>query len=385
MDITTRYPQLKTTRQWFLDHVEDMLQEDTAICQVPSPSWDEGDRAIFLKDRFERLGLENVSIDSALNVIGWHKGTGKGPVIMLAAHHDTVFPRGTDLTVTRKEGRLYAPGIRDNSFGVTSMIWLIEALKANHIQLPGDLLCVATSGEEGLGDLKGMKEAMKTYHKEVDYVLVIDGALGGITNGGITSRRLLVTVTTGGGHSYGNFGVPSAVHSLGKMIAKIAEIEVPTNPKTTYNVGVIEGGTSVNTIAAKASFLLDMRSTQRPSLEKVEERVREIIAEVEKEDGVQVGIELKGDRPGGETAEDHPLVVTVQKVLAELGLSTETSSSSTDANVAMAYQVPAVCFGCAYGGNAHRTDEWLQIEGIDLGMTLFINSVCSVMELPKRV
>ena len=385
MNIMTQYPQLKETRQWFLDHVEDMLQEDIAICQVPSPSWDEGDRAVYLKDRFTRLGLEEVSIDAALNVIGWYRGTGKGPVIMLAAHHDTVFPRETDLTVTRKDGRLYAPGIRDNSFGVTSMIWLIEALKANNISLPGDLLCVATSGEEGLGDLKGMKEAMKTYHEQVDYVLVIDGALGGITNGGITSRRLEVIVTTGGGHSYGAFGVPSAVHSLGKMIAKIADIQVPKNPKTTYNVGVIEGGTSINTIAARASFLLDMRSQQRPALENVEEQVREIIAEVEKADGVQVEIVLKGDRPGGETSADHPLVVTMQEILQDLGLSTETSASSTDANVAMAYNVPAVCFGCAFGGNAHRTDEWLQIEGIDLGMTLFINSVCAVMGLPKRI
>jgi len=383
MELANKYPQLLQTRQWFLDHVEDMLQEDIGICSVPSPSWDEGDRAAYLKDRFTRLGLQNISVDSALNVIGWYPGNGSGPVVMLAAHHDTVFPRGTDLTVTRKDGRLYAPGIRDNSFGVTSMIWLIEALKAFKIQLPGDLLCVATSGEEGLGDLKGMKEAMKAHLQQVDYVLVIDGALGGVTNGGITSRRLQVKITTGGGHSYGNFGVPSAVHSLGKMIAQIAEIKVPQNPKTTYNVGVVEGGTSINTIAAQAAMLIDMRSTQRPALEVVEAEVRDIIAQIQKADGVDVEVILKGDRPGGETPADNALVVTIQQQLAKLGLSIETSASSTDANVAMSYHVPAVCFGCAYGGNAHRTDEWLQIEGIDLGMTLFINSVCAVMELQK--
>lgn len=261
------------------------------------------------------------------------------------------------------------------------MIWLIEALKHFQIELPGDLLVVATSGEEGLGDLKGMKEAVKNYHDEVDYVLAIDGGLGGLVTGGITSRRFLVTVETGGGHSFGNFGVASAVHSLAKMIAQIAELEVPREPKTTYNVGVIEGGTSVNTIAATASFLLDMRSTRREELEKLEEKVMSIISEVEKADQVQVKIDLKGDRPGGQTSLDHPLVQTIRKIQSDLGLPNQTHFSSTDANVAMAYDLPAVCFGCAHGGNAHRTDEWLQIEGIDLGLSAFFEIVLALMHL----
>lgn len=381
MNYQEMYPQIKESRQWFLDHIEEILEENITITKIPSPSWDEIETAQYLEKRFKQLGLAEVQIDSALNVIGWHRGKGQGPVIMLAAHHDTVFPRETDLTVTRKDGRLYGPGIRDNSFGVTSMIWLIEALKHFQIELPGDLLVVATSGEEGLGDLKGMKEAVKNYHDEVDYVLAIDGGLGGLVTGGITSRRFLVTVETGGGHSFGNFGVASAVHSLAKMIAQIAELEVPREPKTTYNVGVIEGGTSVNTIAATASFLLDMRSTRREELEKLEEKVMSIISEVEKADQVQVKIDLKGDRPGGQTSLDHPLVQTIRKIQSDLGLPNQTHFSSTDANVAMAYDLPAVCFGCAHGGNAHRTDEWLQIEGIDLGLSAFFEIVLALMHL----
>lgn len=381
MDYKEIYPELEKGRGWFQEHLAEILAENVKITQIPSPSWDEKETAAYLEQRFLELGLEDVHVDSALNVLGWHKGKAKGPVIMLAAHHDTVFPRGTDLTVTEKEGRLYGPGIRDNSFGVTSIIWLIEALKALKIKLPGDLLLVATAGEEGLGDLKGMKEAVKNHHQEVDYVLAIDGGLGGLVTGGITSRRLLVTVKTGGGHSFGNFGVASAIHSLAKMVAQIAELKVPVQPKTTYNVGVVEGGTSVNTIAARASFLLDMRSEERKELELLEEKVREIIEKVKEEDQVEVEIELKGDRPGGQTSLEHPLVTTILGIMAGFGLANETGASSTDANVAMAYNLPAVCFGCAHGGNAHRTDEWLQIEGIDLGLTNLLHVVAAVMEL----
>ncbi|MCL2549083.1 MAG: M20/M25/M40 family metallo-hydrolase, partial [Symbiobacteriaceae bacterium] len=237
---------------------------------------------------------------------------------------------------------------------------------------------------EGLGDLKGMKAAMKRFHQEVDYVIAIDGGMGGLTTGGITSRRYKVTVQAEGGHSYGAFGASSAVHSLGRMIAGIAELQVPTKPKTTYNVGVISGGHSVNSIAATADMLIDMRSEEREALMDLEAKLMVKINTVKEQDGIEVKCDLLGDRPGGATAEDHPLVTTIQEVQKALGIPLGTHASSTDANIPMSYGIPAVTMGCGHGGNAHRTDEWLDSEGIDLGLAQLVIIVAKVMELPAK-
>ena len=369
---------------WYAAHVEDMIAENIAITQVPAPSWDEHDRALFLEKRFQKLGLVDVEIDAADNVIGFLPGEAEGPTLLLAAHHDTVFPRETDLTVRREGSKLFAPGVRDNSFGVTSLIWLIEGLKQLDIKLPGTLICVATSGEEGLGDLKGMKAAMARFHEVADYVIAVDGGLGGLTTGGVTSRRHRVTVKAAGGHSYGAFGASSAVHSLGRMIAAIADLKVPTSPKTTYNVGVITGGNSVNSIAATADMLIDMRSEQREALMALEGELFAAIESVRAADQVEVIDELLGDRPGGITPEDHPFVQMILGIQKELGLPINTHSSSTDANVAMGYGIPAVCFGCGLGGNAHRLDEWLDTTNCEIGLTQLVQVVVETMKMPKR-
>jgi len=150
-------------RRWFADRLEEILAENTAITEIPAPSWDEHDRAVYVAERFSHYGLQNVEVDSAENVIGILPGQGSGPSLLLAPHLDTVFPRGTDLTVKREGDKLYAPGVRDNSFGVTSLLWFLKYLQEHKLQLPGDLICVATAGEEGLGDLKGMKAAMQRF------------------------------------------------------------------------------------------------------------------------------------------------------------------------------------------------------------------------------
>ena len=368
-------------QEWFAARLDAILAEVIAIVQVPAPSWDEQERALFLEPIMRSLGLQQVEVDAAANVIGILPGTGQGPTILLAAHLDTVFPRGTDLSVTREGNKVLAPGIRDNSFGVTSLLWLVRALKELDIKLPGDLICVLTSGEEGLGDLKGMKAVMARFHQQVDHVIAVDGGLGGLTTGGITSRRFRVTVKAAGGHSYGAFGASSAIHSISRMIAAIADLQVPAKPKTTYNVGVVSGGTSVNSIAATAEMLIDMRSEKRELLLNLEEQLMAIINRVALQDGVEAHPELLGDRPGGETPLDHPLVTTIQGVQQELGIPLSTHASSTDANVAMGYGIPAVCMGCARGGNAHRTDEWLEIDDIPLGLTQLVMTVCRVMTL----
>jgi len=376
-------PSTAELRQWFSARLPQIIAENVAIVQVPAPSWDEQERAEFVAGRFRQLGLQQVEVDAAANAIGIWPGSGDGPKLLLAAHLDTVFPRGTDLSVRYEGSRVYAPGIRDNSNGVTSLLWLLIALQELNISLPGDLICVATSGEEGLGDLKGMKAAMARFAKEVDYVIAIDGGLGGLTTGGITSRRFKISLQAEGGHSYGAFGASSAIHSLGKMIAGIADLKVPPKPKTTYNVGVISGGNSVNSIAATAEMLIDMRSEERPALLALEAELMAVVERVKQADGITVAVELLGDRPGGATPLDHPLVAAVQAVQRELGIATDTHASSTDANVAMGYGLPAVTLGCARGGNGHRFDEWLETEGIDLGLTQLVQIVARVMSLSK--
>ncbi|MGE5652821.1 MAG: M20/M25/M40 family metallo-hydrolase [Bacillota bacterium] len=381
MELLTQYPQIAGAREYFQGRTEAILDLVTTICQIPAPGFQEKQRAEFVADQMRGLGLVDVRVDDAYNAIGTLKGKGQGPTVMLAAHIDTVFPAGTNLTVRREGDKLHAPGIRDNSMGVTSLLALLQALKDLKIELPGDLICVGTSGEEGLGDLRGMKAAVATFKDQLDYCIAIDGGLGGLVTGGITSRRLEVTVQTGGGHSWGAFGVPSAIHSMGKMIAAIADLTVPTTPRTTFNVGVISGGTSINTIAAEAKMLIDMRSLQREPLMELEGQVREIIDRVCVETKVNAEIKLVGDRPGGSTSETHPLVQTVQAVQSSLGISTDTHASSTDANVPMGYGIPAVCLGTSHGANAHRVDEWLETRDIDLGMTQLLMVVCAVENL----
>jgi acetylornithine deacetylase/succinyl-diaminopimelate desuccinylase-like protein len=352
----------------YSDSLRDLFVEEvTTVCEIPAPSYSELDRAKYVEKRMSEYGFET-NIDDQYNVIAFKKGNSKSkPRLMLAAHTDTVFPLGTDVAVTRKGNQLFAPGIRDNSAGVAGIILLAKALSELDVE-HNDIFLVGTSCEEGLGDLNGMKVAFKSLKDKVDYVIAVDGNLGGIIHGGIGSRRLKVKVSTEGGHSWGAFGVASAIHSLGKMIAKISEIEVPMDPKTSYNVGVIEGGTSINTIAAKASMLIDMRSIAKEPLIEVEDKVRAIIEKIGLEDQVNTNIEVVGDRPVGYLERNHELVKAAISVLESLNLPTDGSSSSTDANIPLSYGVPAICLGITSGKYAHREDEILDIDPATTGI-----------------
>jgi acetylornithine deacetylase/succinyl-diaminopimelate desuccinylase-like protein len=349
--------------------LDTFVKEVTTICEIPSPSYHEEQRAKYLAERLADFGFE-VELDEVHNVIAYKKGNSdKKPNLMFAAHTDTVFPQGTDVSVTRKGDQLFAPGIRDNSAGVAGIILLAKAVSELSFE-HGDLYLVGTACEEGLGDLNGMKAAYAKLKDKIDYVIAVDGNLGGITHGGIGSKRLKVEVTTEGGHSWGAFGVPSAIHSLGTMISEIAKLEVPKDPKTSYNVGVIEGGTSINTIAANASMLIDMRSEAKEPLDIVESKVRNIIEEVAKNDKVNAEIEVVGDRPVGYLPREHILIQKTVDVLEFLGLSTEGHSSSTDANIPLSQGKPAICLGVTSGKYAHRKDEILDIKPAQKGIFL---------------
>lgn len=367
-------------QQHMTSTLEEMVQENINICEIPAPSFQELNRAQYIAQRFSAEGVQDVEVDDVYNVYGRIIGSGGKP-IMIAAHSDTVFPLGTDVTVRREGDRLMAPGVRDNSTGVAALITLARLVRELKLTPPGDIILVATAGEEGLGDLKGMKRAMELYHDKIAHVIAVDGNLGGLIYQGIASRRLKVSVSTGGGHSWGDFGRPSAIHALGRMIAEISRIEVPSKPRTSYNVGVISGGTSINTIAGHAELLLDMRSVDPIELAKVEDKARRVITAEARGAGVTVEIELVGDRPGGALSSDHILVQTVRNIQRSLGLTSVEEASSTDANVPLSQGLPAVCIGITEGRGAHRLDEYLNITPMIKGMQQLVAVVWETQQL----
>ncbi len=351
---------------YYLEHLEDMVQENITVCEVAAPPFQEHARANYVAKRWRELGLTDAFVDETPNVYADIRGQGDGPTILVAAHLDTVFPAETDVRVRREGHELHAPGVRDNSTAVAALIQLVAGLRALGLTFKGRLILVGTAGEEGLGDLRGMKAAMARFGQEVDMVVAVDGNLGSVIHEGIASRRLQVSVTTGGGHSWGDFGVASAIHALGRMIADISHLEVPKQPRTTYNVGVISGGTSINTIAQQAEMFIDMRSTCSESLAHLEQQVRSILELHAK--GLNLQIEVVGDRPGGALPSDHELVQQANEILTALGISPSSAPSSTDANVPLSQGVPAICIGITNGRGAHRLDESLDIRPIPKGM-----------------
>ncbi|WP_374712155.1 M20/M25/M40 family metallo-hydrolase [Symbiobacterium terraclitae] len=362
----------------------DLVQEVIAICQIPAPTFHEEQRAAYVARRMVEVGLREVSRDAAGNVIGRLRGRGTGPNLLLAAHLDTVFPVETDVTVRVDGEILRAPGVGDNSASVATMLHAARLLVESDVSLAGDVIFAATCGEEGLGNLEGMRAIVRALQEEIDYVIALDGSLGGMVREAVGSRRFRLVVTTSGGHSWGAFGAPSAIHSLGRIIARISELRVPAHPKTTYNVGLISGGTSVNTIAARAEAVLDLRSLDRAELIRLEERVQRIIRAVERETGVKASLELLGDRPTGAIPDEHPLCNLVRAVHRELGLQTRTYPSSTDGNVPLSMGIPAVTVGVTLGGNGHRLDEYIYTSPLARGLAQVLLLVLGVQELPLR-
>jgi acetylornithine deacetylase/succinyl-diaminopimelate desuccinylase-like protein len=373
----------------FLDMAQTVLpalvQEVITICQIPAPTFEEEQRAAYVLERMTALGLDEVALDAVGNVSGRIRGTGEGPVLLLAAHMDTVFPKETDVRV-RSEGEvLRAPGVGDNSASVAVLLHVAELLRKSDVQLPGETIFVATVGEEGLGNLRGIRSAVERYGPEVDYVIALDGSLGSMVRQGVGSRRFRLLVNAEGGHSWGAFGSPSAIHSLGRMIAHISEIRVPTNPKTTFNVGTIKGGTSVNTIAAQAEAVIDMRSLDLEELKRLEERVKRIVTDVARQTGVATQMELLGDRPVGMIPEEHPLCQLVHTVHQRLGIQTRSYPSSTDGNVPLSLGIPTVTVGVTLGGNGHRFDEYIHTTPLSRGLGQVLLLILAAQELPARV
>ena len=371
MDVTAlmREPGVARALQQLEAGADGVLEEAVRICQIPSPTFDEGERAAYVRARFEALRLTDVTVDAAGNVRGRRPGRATGPSAAVITHTDTVFPRGTDLTVRRQPGRLAAPGLGDNSVSIASALAIVEALDAAEVSTGGDLYFAATTCEEGLGDLKGMRAYMPDVRARVGAVVIVDGLTPGqIVHEAVGSRRYKATYRARGGHSWNHFPAPSAIHILGRAIADISRIEVPTSPKTTYNVGVIRGGTTVNTIPSEAEMLVDMRSVDMRCLADLERTVLAIVERHAKEGEGQATLDLVGDRPAGVIPAHHPLVQLCTAIYRTFGIATSSKAASTEANVPLSMGIPAVCLSVTSGENEHRPDEFIETAPVATGL-----------------
>jgi acetylornithine deacetylase/succinyl-diaminopimelate desuccinylase-like protein len=343
------------------------LAEQADICQIPAPPFKETERGTDLKRRFQALGLTNVQIDKVGNVIGTRPGRAERPNLVMAAHLDTVFPDGTNVHVTREGTVLKGPGIGDDCRGLAVLLATIRALDEAHVVTPGTITFVANVGEEGLGDLRGAKNLFQdSLHGRIDKFVSIDGTGLGITNIGVGSLRYRVTFKGPGGHSYGAFGMANPIHGLGRAIAKISDFQVPATPKTTFNVGRIGGGTSINAIPYEAWMEVDMRSADSNSLKALDGKFQAAVAAAVKEENdrwngngrITGEPELVGIRPAGLTPVDSPIVQTALAVSRALGIEERLREGSTDSNVPMSLGIPAITIsGGGRGTGAHALNE----------------------------
>ena len=370
------HPKLKVALET-VDREHDRLVTDIIrLTEIPAPPFKEDARAAAFLEMLRAHGLTAVERDAEGNVMGVRRGKGGGPLIALAAHLDTVFPEGTDVTVKRDGTRLAAPGIGDNSRALAVLLAMTRAMDAAKIDTASDILVIGNVGEEGPGDLRGVKHLFQRgpYKDRIGMFISMDGAGGGddITHGAVGSRRYRVTFTGPGGHSYGAFGLVNPAFALGNAMRLFGTIQVPSSPKTTYSVGVVGGGTSVNSIPFESWMEVDMRSVSPIELRKVEAQFLAMMQQAADEENkarsttqgrIAVDLKLMGDRPSGETPRDSAIVQTAAAVVRAMGLTPRFSFGSTDANLPISLGIPAITVDSGgRGGRAHSLDEWIDVD-----------------------
>ncbi len=351
-----------------------------AVQQIPSPTFAEAERADFVERKFHELSLVDISQDAMHNVFARLPGrSGAGPStgpVVLSAHSDTVFAHDTDLTVRYDSGQRSAstlisgPGLADNALGVAGLLAMAGLLKDAKLRPDRDIWFVANVCEEGLGDLRGMRSVVERFGNSASYIVIEGGSFGHIFHEAIGVRRYRLTIKTPGGHSWGDFGNPSAIHILGQIIAAIDRLRLPEHPKTSINVGVIEGGTTINTIAAQASCLIDMRSMNSEMLQRLVASLEQIAADFTKASDVSASMVQIGNRPAGVLPKETPLVSWAADALRQVGCrEIHFVAGSTDANIPISMGLSAVCVGLANSGNTHRVDEFLDPSYLSEGMS----------------
>ncbi len=371
---------VKQAMSWFGAHEEELTSRQLEVTRIPAPPFAEAQRALWLQERFRELGLEEVH-EEAGNVFAVRPGSDPAAkYIALTAHLDTVFPAGTPLDVRREGDRLLGPGISDNGAGITALLALAAALRAGGARTLAPILFIGNVGEEGEGDLRGMRQvfADPRWRDSIGCTLVVDGAGNeAVVTEALGSRRFQVTVHGPGGHSWSDFGLPNPIVVLARAIDSFSRTSLPTQPKTSANIGIVSGGTSVNAIPESATMKVDIRSASMDEIDRVEQALRQAIEGAvraersSKLDGAKLDYEMQiiGDRPAAELPRNAPILPVLRAVGARLGIQTRVQRASTDANIPLSLGRQAVALGAGgNGGGAHTLHEWYDPAGRALGL-----------------
>src|SRR5262245_40561034 len=372
-------PQVRSALEWFAKHRAWIDDEQARLTEIPAPTFQEADRAAAVKVLLSAVGLE-VSTDKAGNVIGLLRGTSDKELVVLSAHLDTVFPAGTDVIVRREKSRMTAPGISDNGAGLAALVAIARAIHEARIQPQRSILFVANVGEEGEGNLRGMRALVEAYHDRLKGVIVLDGSsVDHVTAKALASRRLEVVISGPGGHSWSDFGIPNPINALVRGAVRLISTRVPSTPRTTFNLGQIEGGTSVNSVPHEARLKVDLRSENDDELTRLETALRECVTagvrdEMESSRDRSKGklewkLETLGNRPGGELAANSPLLAALRAADEFIGNQSRLERASTDANIPLSLGIDAIAIGAGgNGGGAHSLQEWYESDGRESGL-----------------
>ena len=374
-------PQVQSAFRLFESQAMRITEEQIEICAIAAPPFGEKLRAEYLRKKFSESGLVETDIDEAGNCLALYEGRESAAVLVFSAHLDTVFPAATDLTLRRSGNRLLAPGISDDGCGLTALLALARSLTINKIQVDTSILFVGSVGEEGEGNLRGVRHLFNAgkWAGRIAAFVSLDGAgLEQITNGALGSRRYRVQLRGPGGHSWGDFGVANPVHALGRAISNLAAYPAPLDPRTSFNVGRITGGSSINAIPGEASMEVDLRSISEDELVRLDAFFRRMVREaVEQENSsrrkdtppLELSLTLIGERPSGETPVSSPIVSLAQEATRALGCTPVLERASTDSNVPIALGIPAITLGAGgTSGNPHTIEEWYDPRDRHLGL-----------------
>jgi tripeptide aminopeptidase len=371
--------QVRAALDWFAQNLSWINDQQVLLTEIPAPPFQEAPRAAAVKVLLASSGLD-VKMDQTGNVIGELSGANEKEVVVLSAHLDTVFPPGTDVKVRRESDRLLAPGISDNGTGLAALIAIARALHEVGLKPQRTILFVADVGEEGEGNLRGMRALVEAYQGKLKAVLVMDGSgTEHVTTKGLASRRLEAIISGPGGHSWSDFGMPNPINALVRASVRFINTKVPVTPRTTFNLGQIEGGTSVNSIPHEARLKIDIRSESEDELAKLSSALRDCLAagvrdEMEASRDRSKGklewkVDLLGSRPGGDLPPDSPLLAALRAADDYVGNQSRVERSSTDANIPLSTGIDAVAIGAGgNGGGAHSLQEWYEPAGREQGL-----------------
>ncbi len=389
------YPQVRAAMAWFALNLNWINDQQARLTEIPAPAFQESQRAAAVRTLLSAAGL-NVQVDAAGNVIGELRGANENEIVVLSAHLDTVFPAGTDVKVRRDGNRMLAPGISDNGTGLAALAAIARTIHEAQIKPQRTILFVADVGEEGEGNLRGMRALVDAHRNRLKAVIVLDGAgTDHVTTVALASRRLEVIINGPGGHSWSDFGMPNPINALVRGAVRFINTKIPVSPRTTFNLGQIEGGTSINSIPYEARLKVDVRSESEGELARLESALRESMAagvrdEMESPRDRSKGklewkVDLLGSRPGGELAAGSPLLAALRAADAILENESRIERSSTDANIPLSLGIDAISIGAGgNGGGAHSLQEWYDPRGREMGLQRALLTLLGIADVPPE-